>query len=181
MRPLILFRARGALMAAAVLAATLLAGCNPTYNWRDHASPDGAWKALFPAKPATFTRSVDLDGLQVEMTMTAAEVDGVTFAVGSASAPDGARAQAALPAMRRALLRNIGDDVASAASAASSAAAAQDGLQVDATGSSNGRPVRLQGRFVARGVRVFQVIVLGKPDGAPPEQVEQFLASFTPQ
>lgn len=177
MRPHILFPARGALMAAAVLAATLLAGCNPTYNWRDHASPDGAWKALFPAKPATFARSVDLDGLQVEMTMTAAEVDGVTFAVGSANAPDGARAQAALPAMRRALLRNIGKDD----DAAPAAPAAQDVLQVDATGSSNGQPVRLQGRFVARGVRVFQVIVLGKPDGAPPEQVEQFLTSFTAQ
>ena len=180
MRRHTLFPARGALMATAVLAATLLAGCNPTYNWRDHASADGAWKALFPAKPATFARSVDLDGLQVEMTMTAAEVDGVTFAVGSASAPDGARAQAALPAMRRALLRNIGKDD-DAASAASSTAAVQDGLQVDATGSSNGRPVRLQWRFVARGVRVFQVIVLGKPDGEPPEQVEQFLTSFTPQ
>jgi hypothetical protein len=164
-------------MAAAVLAATLLAGCNPTYNWRDHASPDGAWKALFPAKPATFARSVDLDGLRVEMTMTAGEVDGVTFAVGSASAPDGARAQAALPAMRRALLRNIGkdDDVTPATPAT------HYELQVDATGSSNGRPMRLQGRFVARGARVFQVIVLGKPDAAPPEQVEQFLTSFTPQ
>lgn len=180
MRPHILFPARGALMATAVLAATLLAGCNPTYNWRDHASPDGAWKALFPAKPATFARNVDLDGLQVEMTMTAAEVAGVTFAVGSANAPDGARAQAALPAMRRALLRNIGkdDDVTPATPATP---ATHDELQVDATGSSNGRPMRLQGRFVARGARVFQVIVLGKPDAAPPEQVEQFLTSFTPQ
>jgi len=178
MRRHTLFPARGALMATAVLAATLLAGCNPTYNWRDHASADGAWKALFPAKPATFARSVDLDGLQVEMTMTAAEVDGVTFAVGSASAPDGARAQAALPAMRRALLRNLGKDDDATRVAQDEL---PDELQVDATGSSNGRPVRLQGRFVARGVRVFQVIVLGKPDSAPPEQVEQFLTSFTPQ
>ncbi|WP_312518998.1 hypothetical protein [Massilia sp.] len=174
MRPLILSRARAALMATALLAATLLAACNPTYNWRDHASPDGAYKVLFPAKPATFTRPVDLDGLKVEMTMTAAEVDGVTFAVGSATAPDAARAQAALPAMRRALLRNIG-------AADSSDAPAKDGLQVDAGGSSNGRPVQLNGRFVARGARMFQVIVLGKPGAAPPEQVEQFLTSFTPQ
>lgn len=174
MRPLILFRARAALMATAVLAATLLAACNPTYNWRDHASPDGAYKVLFPAKPATFTRPVDLDGLKVEMTMTAAEVDGVTFAVGSATAPDAARAQAALPAMRRALLRNIG-------AADSSDAPTKDGLQVDASGSSNGRPVQLNGRFVARGARMFQVIVLGKQGAAPPEQVEQFLTSFTPQ
>lgn len=173
MRPLILFRVRAALMATALLAATLLAACNPTYNWRDHASPDGAYKVLFPAKPATFTRPVDLDGLKVEMTMTAAEVDGVTFAVGSATAPDAARAQAALPAMRRALLRNIG-------APDSSDVPTKDGLQVNASGSGNGRPVQLNGRFVARGARVFQVIVLGRP-GAPPEQVEQFLTSFMPR
>jgi hypothetical protein len=161
-------------MATTVLAALLLAGCNPTYNWRDHSAADGAWKALFPAKPASFTRTVDLDGLEVEMTMTAAEVEGATFAIGSASAPDAAQAQAALPAMRRALLRNIGV-------AAAPVPATQDGLQVDASGTGNGRPVQLHGRVVARGARIYQVIVLGKPGTPPPEQVEQFLTSFTPQ
>jgi hypothetical protein len=39
--------------------------------------------------------------------------------------------------------------------------------------------VRLVGRFEARGKRFYQVIVLGKPDAMPPEQVEQFLTSFT--
>lgn len=163
-------------MASTVLAALLLGGCNPTYNWRDFASPDGAYKALFPSKPATFTRPIDLDGLRVEMTMTAAEVEGTTFAIGSASAPSAAQAQTALPAMRRALLRNIG-----VADAPAPVAAAPESLQVDATGSSNGRPLRLQGRFLARGARVYQVIVLGAPDATPPEQVEQFLTSFKPQ
>ena len=176
MRAYFTSRARSALIATSVLATLLLGGCNPTYNWRDVASPDGAYKALFPAKPATFTRPVDLDGLRVEMTMTAAEVDGATFAIGSASAPSAAQAQTALPAMRRALLRNIG-----VADAAAPLAAGSDGLQVDATGSSNGRPLRLHGRFVARGARIYQIIVLGATDAAPPEQVEQFLTSFQPQ
>ena len=88
-----------------LLAGALLAGCNPAYNWRDYTSEDSRFKALFPAKPATLTRTVDLNGLQVEMTMTAAKVDNTTFAVGTAVAPDAARAQAALPAMRLALLR----------------------------------------------------------------------------
>ena len=158
------------LLVPAVLAATLLAACNPTYNWRDHSSADGGYKVLFPAKPATFTRPVDVDGLRVEMTMTAAEVDGTTFAVGSAVAPDAARAQAALPAMRLALLRNIGADET----------VAQDGLRVDARGANaNRQPMHLHGRFEARGARFYQVIVLGPADTAPPEQVEQFLSSFT--
>ena len=149
----------------------VLAGCNPTYNWRDHTSQEGAYKVLFPARPASVTRPVDLDGLTVQMTMTAAEVDGVTFAVGSATAPDAARARAALPAMRTALLRNIGAPDAPPRDAAS--------IDVQGRG-ADGRPVRLVGRCAARGVRIYQVIVLGAPGAAPPEQVEQFLASFSP-
>lgn len=172
MRPSTPLRLCSRLFVPAILATTLLAACNPTYNWREHTSQDGGYKVLFPAKPATVTRPVDVDGLRVQMTMTAAEVKGITFAVGSALAPDAARAQAALPAMRLALLRNIGADEK----------AAQDGSSVDALGiGPNRQPVHLHGRFEARGARFYQVIVLGPADTAPPaEQVEQFLSSFTP-
>ncbi len=84
----------------ASLSVVLLAGCSPTYNWRDYTSAEGAFKVLFPAKPATHTRGIDLGGIKVDMTMTAAEVEGTTFAVGTAVAPDAALAQATLPAMR---------------------------------------------------------------------------------
>ncbi|MFC5551242.1 hypothetical protein [Massilia aerilata] len=155
----------------------LLAACSPKYNWRDYASPDAPYKITFPAKPASFTRSVDLDGLQVSMTMTAAEVDGATFAVGSAEAPDEARARAALPAMMQALLRNIGAGGTQGKFQTDANGKATG--DVDATGSSNGVPVRLVGHFEARGKRFYQVIVLGKANALPPEQVEQFLTSFS--
>ena len=153
---------------AVLLASLLLGACNPTYNWRDYASPDAPYRVMFPAKPASFTRTIDLDGMQVSMTMTAAEVDGTTFAVGTAEAPDEARARAALPAMRTALMRNIG----------AGSGQGQAG-EVDVTGTSRGTPVRLVGHFEARGKRFYQVIVLGKVNGVPPEQIEQFLTSFS--
>lgn len=157
----------------ASLSAVLLAGCSPTYNWRDYTSADGAFKVLFPAKPATHTRAIDLGGIKVDMTMTAAEVEGTTFAVGTAVAPDAALAQATLPAMRQALLRNIG----------ASDPGVKDGapLDVDAVGKGNSGPVRLVGRFLAKGTRVYQVIVVGTPGAMPPEHTEQFLSSFKPQ
>ena len=159
----------------ASLAAALLTGCSPTYNWRDYTSSDGSFRVLFPSKPSTHTRSIDLGGIRVEMTMTAAEVEGTTFAVGTAVAPDPALAQATLPAMRQALLRNIG-------AADTGAAPDEKGrLAVDATGTGNGQPVRLAGRFEARGSRFYQVIVLGKRSAVAQEQVEQFLTSFKPQ
>jgi hypothetical protein len=162
-----------------LLACALLGACSPKYNWRDYASPDASYRVLFPAKPASATRNVDLDGMQVSMSMTAAEVDGATFAVGSAEAPDEARARSAVPAMMKALLRNIG-----AADGEGKFHADSNGKtigRIDATGKTNGVPVHLVGHFEARGKRIYQVIVLGKAGAVPPEQIEQFMTSFTLQ
>ena len=167
------------LLAVACLA---LVACSPKYNWRDYASPDAGYRVTFPAKPSSATRSIDLDGMRVNMTMTAAEVDGATFAVGAAEAPDAARAHTALDAMQRALLRNIGATGATVArKQAASAPAGGDSrasLDVDATGPGPA-PMRLVGHFEARGTRFYQVIVVGKDKNVPPEQIDQFLTSFT--
>jgi hypothetical protein len=167
-------QALGALALVPLLAA--LAGCNPKYNWRDYASPDAPYRIMFPAKPGTFTREIDLDGLRVPMTMTAAEVDGATFAVGTAQAPDAARAQVALEAVRTALVRNIAGKVTREKRAGDGGAA-----DIEARGAANGVPMRLSGHFETRGTRLYQVIVVGRTDKVPDEQVEQFLSSFTPQ
>lgn len=167
---------------AALLLPALLA-CSPKYNWRDYASPDAPYRVLFPAKPASVTRDIELDGMRIAMTMTAAEVDGATFAVGAAQAQDPARAQAALEAMKLALLRNIGASVqqqASASAAATTGGENRAALEVDATGQANGAPMRLVGHFEARGKRFYQVIVMGRPKAVPPEQLEQFFTSFKP-
>lgn len=168
--------------AAFVLVLLWLAACSPKYNWRDYASPDARYRVTFPAKPASATRSVDLGGMRVAMTMTAAEVDGATFAVGAAEAPDAAQAQAALDAMKLALLRNIGARTGGAAAAAGrtdGVAAPSASADVDARGSAGGAPLRLVGHFEARGTRFYQVIVVGRDQAVPPEQIEQFLTSFT--
>jgi uncharacterized Zn-binding protein involved in type VI secretion len=162
---------------ALLLASVLLGACSPKYNWRDYASPDAPYRVMFPAKPASFTRTIALNGAQVSMTMTAADIDGATFAVGAAEAANEAQAVAALPAMMQALLRNIGaGDTQGKFHADSTGKTVAD---VDATGKVNGAPVRLVGHFEARGKRFYQIIVLGKPDAMPSEQVEQFLTSFT--
>ena len=164
------------LFCALPLAATLLLlGCNPTYNWRDYSSPDAPYRIMFPAKPATHTRSVDLAGMQVEMTMTAAEVEGVMFAVGTGVAPDANRARAAVAAMKTALVRNIGARVQRESMAAAGLDSAVD---IDAVGNANGQPMQLRGRFEAHGKRFFQVIVMGKASAMTPEHTDQFISSF---
>jgi hypothetical protein len=167
----------------AIACSTLLAACNPTYNWRDYSSPDAPYRVMFPAKPATHTRSVDLNGMKVDMTMTAAEVEGVTFAVGTGMAPDPARAQAALGDMRTALLRNLGAKVRRESAAAASAGGASQAsidIDIDAVGQANGQPMLLRGHFAAKGNRFYQVIVMGREKAVTTEQADQFISSFKP-
>lgn len=164
----------------ALLAACLLTACNPKYNWRDYNSPDAPYRVMFPDKPATYTRSIDLDGMTVNMTMTAVDIEGTMFAVGSAQASDPAKAQAALEAMKTALMRNIGATATkeAASAAVASGTAPHSAVDVDATGVQNGTPMRLVGHFEARGNRFYQVIVLGKQKSMSQEQIDQFMSSF---
>lgn len=167
---------------ATLLAAGVFSACSPKFDWRDYRSADAPYTALFPGKPASFTREVDLDGVKANMTMTAAEIDGTTFAIGSAEMADAAKAQAAVIAMKTAMVKNIGGTVTSekAASVASSGAAAsnrQSSIEVEATGMQNGTPMLLVGRFVAVDKRVYQVIVLGKEKHVERDSVDTFMSS----
>lgn len=157
------------------LLALVLSACDPHYNWRDYRSKDAPYSVLLPGKPATHARDVRLGELPVRMTMTAAEVDDVVFAVGSAELTDAAQAPAALLAMQTALARNIGATITSQATVADSA---QTTVSIEAKGMRNGEPTLLIGRFIARERRVYQVVVMGAERHIAREQVATFLDSF---
>jgi hypothetical protein len=159
-------------LSLALLLAASLSACSPQYDWRDYRSNDAPYAVLFPGKPATQTRDIKLDQLDVSMTMTAAEVDGVIFAVGSAQVPDAAQAPAAVEAMKTALVKNIGATVTSSKSPAAGT------LEVEASGSQNGEAMRLIGRFIAKDKRIYQVIVMGKAKNMVQDTVETYLSSF---
>ncbi|WP_426111707.1 hypothetical protein [Massilia sp. PWRC2] len=164
-----------------VLALSLsLSACGNATNWRDYNSQEAPFRVMFPDKPSVHQRTIDLAGMKVAMTMTAVDLDGTMYAVGSAEAPDAASAQAALAAMKTALVRNIGATVNREASrAASSASGQRASLDVEATGMQNGTPMKLVAHFEARDRHFYQVVVMGKAKAMPAEQVEQFMHSFT--
>ena len=126
---------------------------------------------MFPDKPSSHTRNIDVGGMKVDMTMTAVDIDGITFAVGSAEAPDAAQALAALPAMKTALINNIGAKIKSEKASATT-------IDIDAAGLRKGTPMRLTGHFEARGPRFYQVIVLGPEAQLSQENIDMFLTSF---
>jgi hypothetical protein len=165
------------------LAASVLAACSPSYNWRDYSSQEAPFRVMFPDKPAVHKRKIDIDGMPVEMTMTAVDVDGITYAVGSAEAPDAGRAHAALGAMKTALVRNIGAAVTKekatvAATAGGAGNSQRSSLDIEAAGVQNGSPMKLVGHFEARDKRFYQVIVMGKEKAMSPERTDQFISSF---
>ena len=166
-----------------IAAALVLTGCSPQFNWRDFSSDAAPYRIMFPDKPSTHTRQVDLDGLKVDMTMTAAQVNGTMFAVGSAQAPDAQRAEAALAAMKTALIKNIGatiksEKVAKASSASGAASARSAAIDIEAIGTQKGEPMRLVGHFESRDKRFYQVIVMGKEKDMTRENVDMFMSSF---
>jgi hypothetical protein len=169
------FLRAGALALAAALA---LSACSPTYNWREVRGQDAPFVVLLPGKPATHAREIDLNGLRVTMSMTATEVDGVTFAVGSVQVPEQAAVQPALSAMQTALLRNIDGTVRQEKSLPASVGTIAP-VEIEARGTArNGQPILLFARFTARGTRVYQAIVVGNEKSVSPEAVDTFMTSF---
>ncbi len=168
---------------ATALVVLAIAGCSPDFNWRDYSSEAAPYRVMFPDKPSTHTRQIELNGLKVDMTMTGAQVNGTTFAVGTAEAPDAAAAEVALTAMKTALVNNIGATVTSEkigkrSTGVGSTQARGAAIDIEATGKQKGEPMRLVGHFESRDKRFYQVIVMGKEKDLTRENVDMFMSSF---
>lgn len=162
---------------ALVLGILALTACAPKYDWREVRGTNAPFVILMPAKPATLTRPVELGGNMVTMTMTAADINGVSFALGSAELPDAAKAQAALGIMKSALVKNINGSIRQEKS--SSSAATNQDISIEAVGSAaDGQPRLLAARFVVRDKRIYQAVVLGHEKDVARDAIDTFLTSF---
>lgn len=169
----------------AALAALVLAACAPEYNWRELRSVDHGWSVMLPGKPATLSRRIRLDAVEVEMTMQGAKVGDTSFTVAVAELPEdtpAARA-AALAAMRTGMLRNIEgtvqaqrDTAVAAIDPAGTAVGELPALRLEARGTVKGRAVSLSAGFAAEGARAWQWVVIG-PE-VDREEAATFLDSF---
>lgn len=156
-----------------------LAACTPRHDWREVRGTDAPFVVLMPAKPSVHSRPVNIGGTRVIMTMTATEVDGVTFAVGTAEFPDAAQAAAALDAMKTALVGNIGGTIRQEKSEPSAAPGTRS-VSVEAIGPEGARQLHLFARLVARERRVYQVLAVGGAKAIERDAVDMFLDSFKP-
>jgi hypothetical protein len=157
-----------------------LSACSPNYNWRESSDNGAHFTILLPAKPASIARNIDLDGIKVDMIMTAAEVDGISFAVGTAELPSPEQAVAALKSMQTALLKNIDGTARPDAMLPGKTENTSARLDLEARGMARGQPLRLTARLLAKDRRVYQVIMLGPEKAFRDENVETFFSSFKP-
>lgn len=163
----------------------LLAGCAPEYNWREIRSSEDGWSAMLPGKPASMTRRILLDTVEVPMSMQGAKIGDTTFTVALARLPDDSpqTREHALAAMRAGMLRNIdGRQTASRGvevprvDAAGAVQDRQEAVRIEAEGSAQGRAVTLSAGFVAQADRAWQWVVIGP--AVDREQAAVFLDSF---
>lgn len=165
------------LRAAAIAACTLLLACSPKFDWREVRGSAAPYVALFPAKPDTHARAINLDGAQVTMTMTGAEIDGVSFTVASIDLGDPTRAQQAIGAMKTALVRNIDGQIVS--EQLSAPAPGTTLLELEARGPlPKGGERLLLARFFARENHAYQMLVVGHAEAVSREAANTFLTSF---
>ena len=77
-------------------AAVLLVACSPTLDWRE-VQPEGAGAQLmFPCKPSTNVRTLQLAGARIPMALHACSAGQMTFALAVADVIDAARVGPAL-------------------------------------------------------------------------------------
>ena len=164
-----------------------ITACSPKLDWREVRDADAGFSIMMPARPTVANRVINLNGAQVNMRMSAAEVDGLTFAVGSAYMPDAPTAQASLGPMKTALIRNIqGSIIEENTLTMPYGPGGNKGtlavFHLHAKGATsaalNGQARILQARFFAVGNRVSQVIVTGPEEKMTSDVTNLYFSSL---
>jgi hypothetical protein len=161
---------RAARFVAALAIVAGLAACSPEHDWREIRAEDADFVVMMPARPASLTRPIDLDGQRLDMAMRGAQAREVTYTVGTVRLPDASDAsrERALAAMRLAMVRNIGGTERASRAVEVSVVDPSGrvlgrvgGVEVEAVGRMRDREATLIARFVGDGPHAWQAVVLG--------------------
>jgi hypothetical protein len=161
--------------AVAIVALALLAACYAELDWREVTSPEGQFAVLLPGKATRDTRIITLAGAAVKMQMYAVQVSGMAFGVAYADLPQGVDAPRAVIEGRDALVRNIAGQITGERDVEVQGIR---GLEFEATGASDGEPMRLAARVFAGDGRFYQVALIGRAEPTARVDTALYLGSF---
>lgn len=160
----------------------LLAACSPTQNWRVVAQGELGYSATFPDKPVSVTRELNLAGLRVPLTLQAAEVEGVYYAVGvvelaspaSGLTGKGPELQAALI---QALANNVKAPPVQPDTKPWAGLNAVSWLQTEGTLPDGSKALAL-GRFFEHQGKLYEVLLVGPAQKVDAGTSTQFFSGF---
>ncbi len=158
---------------------SLLAACNPVFNWREVRPDNTALTLLLPCQPDKAQRSVPLGGRPTELVMLGCDAGDATFAIAVATLDDAAQAAAVLTGWQTATLANIkgAGGVQTGPLTLPGADALPPAVLVRASGQrANGQAVQSQGAYFSQGRQIFQAVIYA--DQIAPEVAETFFSSL---
>lgn len=163
---------------AAVLLATWLAACSPTFNWREVRAEPAALKALLPCKPDKTERRVPLAGHEVLLQVMGCETGGATFAIMVADVGDAGLSGEALAQWQAATLAHIHAQGPKARTfVPPGGVALAQSQRVTAIGQrADGSAVRSEAAYLAKGRYAIQAVIYA--DETKPEWVDTFFQSL---
>lgn len=171
--------AQSRLFFISVFSLCMLMACSPQYNWRVVPNADLGYSATFPDKPAQVTRTMDLIGLQVPLTMHAAQVDGEYFAVGTV--PLQGELQIQSTALRDALAQAVSNNIAAGQPELKSIQWLGRPVQeMTVTGAlPNGEPAYAHARFFEHQGVLYEVLMMGPGQQASPDSLTSWFGGFS--
>ncbi|MDM0026793.1 hypothetical protein [Variovorax saccharolyticus] len=163
---------RPRLAALALAVASVLAGCSPTFNWREVPIGKDGVVALLPCKPDRATRALPLGAEAVTVDMAGCETGGATFAVAHAVAGSPLQAEGWIRAWRAATRSQLAGAPATEAAAVLPRAAATpapvrlDTPEAEGAAATKALHVLWFAQQRPDGVSLYQATVIGKPSSA---------------
>ena len=169
--------------AALALAAACLAACSPTLDWRE-SRPEGSGATLmFPCRPGTLERTVQLAGATLAMRQHACSAGGALYSLSVADAGATESVSARLGAWRGEAASNVGAVEADLPSRSIAGATPnmQSGYVRLAGKLPDGRPVVEHAAFFVRGTRLYQAAVVSTTQPVPPDALDNFFGAIRVQ
>lgn len=161
-----------------LLSFSLLA-CTPKFDWREVRNTEVPLRVLMPAKPSSFARDMQLDGLKLALQMTAADAGQLSFALAYTKLENAtaqgleADQEKCLRALKAGMLKNIH------ANQFETGDARHPKNTLVAKGqSANGQEIKLVARFFRHGPWVFQMLVMGNEKAMSPEVLDMYFDSL---
>lgn len=163
---------------SAPLLALWLCACAPALDWRQASLEGSGVTALFPCRPASISKSTQIGGRPITMSMHACTADGSTFALSSAQIDDVRAVGPVLAELSASAARNIGADLGAGAPfqvpGMTPHVAARSFLMAGRR--ADGGVLFEYMAVFTKGTRVYQVFVLGSHPDA--EAARTFFSSL---